>query len=75
MTPLQPGDDRAADRDDRPRGQTKYKTNLSILAQSPHVEALSHMIECPTCSEQLFALLLDALAESRPELAAQLRTA
>jgi hypothetical protein len=64
MTPLQPSDDRAADRDNGGTRQTQDEPHIRVRrAPGSHLTILTHVADCDPCRRTMFTMVLDALAQ------------
>jgi hypothetical protein len=65
MSPLQPRDDRAADRHNGGAAQPQDDANAAIGGRSVgHVEALSHVTNCRTCLKTLYGVFVQSLEQA-----------
>jgi len=59
MTPLQPSDDRRADRDNGGARQTQDDADRSIsFSTAEHLAALSHVTACRDCLRRLYEVFV-----------------
>lgn len=65
MTPLQPGDDRAADRENGSARKTYQDAEGRILSETGvHLEIVSHMLHCDPCRKQIWQLAMQAIEDA-----------
>lgn len=65
MTPLQPGEDHAADRDQGASAERDDDEGSGLpLSAAVHADILQHIADCLPCRRTIFVMVLKSLAEA-----------